>query len=300
MIDLVQVRSFVAVATELHFGRAARRLNMTQPPLSRQIRLLEEYLGARLFDRSARAVTLTPAGRAFLPQAQALLTHANAVESAARDVAEEVEGTVRLAFFGSVAFRLLPRIMTRAVQQYPRIAFDLREMNAIGQMNAFAFGELDLGIVRPIDAPAGLDVQVLMQERMLVALPRGHHIGRLRTVRPADLTDLPFIGYSPDAPYLHRFQQTLDIAPRVLHRLAHSPAILSLVGAGLGLAIIPEQARPAAPEGVEFRPLSLPPDRRALTHLVAHMPLRPPVARIHRLIAEVAREVEAESLREGD
>lgn len=299
MIDLIQVRSFVAVAGDLHFGRAARRLNMTQPPLSRQIRLLEEYLGVRLFDRSSQSVALTAAGRAFLPQAQALLSQAGAAESSVRQAGMETEGTVRLGFFGSAAFRLLPRIMAAAASTYPRIAFELREMNAVSQMNAFAFGELDLGIVRPIDAPAGVDVQVLMQERMLLALPRGHRLLRSRTVRPAELTDQPFIGYSTDAPYLHQFQHSLfdafHLRVREQHRLAHSPAILSLVGVGLGLAIIPEQARLSAPEGVEFRPLALPADRRAVTHIARHEgPMRPPVECIHRLILEIARTVEGE------
>ncbi|MDH2325781.1 LysR substrate-binding domain-containing protein [Cereibacter sp. SYSU M97828] len=303
MLDLVQVRSFIAVATELHFGRAARRLNMSQPPLSRQIRLLEDYLGAQLFERSSQRVALTPAGRAFLPQAQALLTHAGAVESSARQGGEAVEGSVRLGFFGTAAFRLLPRIIAAAARQYPRIGFQLREMNAVGQMNAFAFGELDIGIVRPIEHPPGLEVQVLMRERMLLALPRGHRLAR-GPLRVADLTGQPFIGYSTDAPYLHQFQtslfQALGIRPDEQHRLAHSPAILSLVGAGLGLALVTEQARHVATEGVEFRPLPLPQDRLALTHLVARPDMRPPVARIHALIAEVAREVEAETYSNSD
>lgn len=296
MLDLVQLRSFVAVATELHFGRAAIRLNMTQPPLSRQIRLLEEQVGAQLFERSSQRVTLTPAGRAFLPQAQALLSHAGAIEASMRQGEAGVEGTVRLGFFGTAAFQLLPRIMAAAARHFPRIAFQLREMNAVGQMNAFSFGELDLGIVRPIEHPPGLDVQVLMHERMLLALPHGHAMAR-GTLRLAALTNQPFIGFSTDAPYLHQFQQTLfqtlGIRPNELHRLAHSPAILSLVRAGLGLAIVPEQARLAAPEGIEFRPL--PAEHKALTHLVMRANAPPAVQRVHALIQDIAREIETYS-----
>lgn len=302
MIDLTQVRSFVAVAAELHFGRAARRLNMTQPPLSRQIRLLEDYLGARLFDRTAKSVTLTPAGRTFLPQAQSLLNHANEAESSIRQTTQ-TEGTVRLAFFGLAAFRLLPRIMARATQQYPRIALDLREMNAVSQINAFAFGELDLGIVRPMTPPPpALTMDTILRERLLVALPHGHALTRTQTIRLSDLNNQPFIAYSTEAPYLHQLQRALftahQIHPVEQHRLAHSPALLSLVAIGLGIAVIPEQARHAVMEGVTFRPLALPAPTYALTHLVSQTGLRrPPVDCIHRLIAEVCATIESEDQR---
>lgn len=304
MLDLNQVRSFIAVATDLHFGRAARRLNMTQPPLSRQIRLLEDYLGSQLFARENKSVSLTPAGINFLPEARALLARAEEAEAVVRRTDQIAEGQVRLGFYGAASFRLLPRIMARAAQLYPGIRILLREGSALQQLDAFSFGELDLGIVRPTKAPASLNVTVALQERLLLALPRGDLLTRRKQVRLSDLNGRRFIAYDLNAPYLHGLQQTLfgghGVRPDVVHALGNAPAILSLVGVGLGAAIVPEHARFGGTADVVFRPIANLVGERAQTHLLERSGTRnPAVAMIHDVVLEVGRTLETEAAAQG-
>lgn len=299
MLDLVQIRAFIAVATELHFGRAARRLNMTQPPLSRQIRLLEQHLGAQLLERSSKSVSLTPAGISFLPEARALISHAEDVEAIGRRGPGEQEGTVRLGFYTAACARLLPRVMARAEQTYPGIRVLLREGSAAALLDAFAFGELDLGIVRPTNPPKNLSVHVAMSERLLLALPPGDELARRRKVRLLDLEGRRFIAYEARAPYMHALQNSIfaqhGVRPRIVHALSNAQAILSLVGVGLGAAILPEHACHVSGEGTVFRALENLGEERAKTHLLMRSDARDPaVDLIHALILEVGGAIEAE------
>lgn len=300
MIDLVHVRSFVVLATELHFGRAARRLNMTQPPLSRQIKLLEHFLGTTLFDRTSQAVNLTPAGRNFLPEAQSLLQHAEDLTAQMRQVSVEPEGRVRMGFYGAASFRLLPRVMARMAQVYPRVQMILKEMNAAQQLEAFALGELDLGLARPTTMPAGLTASVALREPILLAMPRDYPLARRRIVRPADLQDQPFIAYGPEAPYMHSVQQAIfadhRVAPHIIQSLAHAQAILSLVGIGMGLALVSGDARHASNENIVLRTIPGLRYAEALTHILSRKDGRnPTITLVAELIGEVGKQLEDEN-----
>lgn len=297
MLDLVHVRSFVALAAELNFSRAARRLNMTQPPLSRQIRLLEEHLGSKLFDRTSQSVALTAAGRKFLPEAQALLRQVEDMEALVRENAQEPEGKVRLGFYGAACFRLLPSLMVEISRVYPRIEMELRELNATQQIDAFSFGELDIGLARPTVLASGLRAQIALREALLVALPKDHPLTTRTTLRPEDLHQQPFIAYGTGGPYLHSLQRSIfaqhGITPRITQSLAHAETILSLVGAGLGIAIVSSHARHAARENLVFRPMTGFKIDEAITHKITRADMRKPAVKlISQLICEVGRRLE--------
>lgn len=283
MLDLKQVRSFVALAAELHFGRAAQRLNMTQPPLSRQIRLLEEQLGAQLFERTSHSVALTLAGSKFLPEAQSLLQKAEEIEEFLKMPSDTPEGTVRLAFYGAASFRLLPKFMTEINKKYPKIQLKLRELNAIQQIQAFTFGELDLGIARPTVLAHGLTTDIAFRERLVAAIPENHPLASKQVILPEDLNNQSFIAYGPEAPYLHSLLQSLfaqhGITPRVTQYLSHADAVLSLVGVGLGIAIVSEHAKYAARENIVFRPLTDFVISEAITHVISRADNKKPVVK---------------------
>lgn len=298
MLDLVHVRSFIAVATELHFSRAAGKLGLSQPPLSRHIRMLEEYLGVRLLERSRHGVALTGQGQVFLAEARQLLARAETAEMSVRGRPQEPEGTVRLGFYGAAAFRLLPRVIMALNQRHPRIRLDLRELDGAGQRDAFAFGRLDLGLVRPSAHPTTLTAEVVLAERLLLALRADHPLARRKKVRLTDIDGLPFVGYSSDAPYMHdlvrRVLAAQSVMPDTVQSVAQAQAILSLVGAGLGAALLPEHARHAGREGVVFLPL-FPAMDMALTHLVrAETPQRPIVGLVRDVIRETGAALETE------
>lgn len=298
MLDLVQVRSFVAVATELHFTRAAVKLGLTQPPLSRHIRMLEEYLGVQLFERSRHGVNLTHLGHRFLIEARLLLAKAEAAEASIRDVPQEPEGVVRLGFYGATAFRFLPQVIVALKERYPRVELDLKELDAVGQSEAFSFGKLDLGLVRPSVQPDGLKVDVVLKERLLLAMRADHPLARRARIRLVDIDGLPFIGYSTEASYMHDLVHSVLAAegtsPLIAQRVSHAQAILSLVGAGLGVSILPEHASHAGRDGVVFRPIMLK-GYTALTHLVsAEDPRRPVIGLVREVIRETGATMTAD------
>src|SRR5690606_10746921 len=148
MLELTQLRCFTTVATELNFRRAAERLNMTQPPLSRQIQLLEHHLGVALFTRSTRSVALTAAGRAFFIEAQNLLERAQQAAAAAKRFAEGDIGSVTISFVGSAVYEFLPKVIAEARLRQPHVKICLEEMNTYQQHEAMRARRIDLGIVR--------------------------------------------------------------------------------------------------------------------------------------------------------
>jgi len=263
MLDLVHLRSFVTLASELHFGRAARRLNMTQPPLSRQIRQLEDYLSVQLFERTSHSVALTSSGRSFLPEALGLLRQCAEIEQAVRRLNPEKEGEITIGFIGAASYSFLPRFLVMVARQYPAITINLKELTAAQQLNALEFGEIDLGIVRPV---IGLNQKefesaLVMREELSVVLPLQNPLAQRQRLYLEDLGNEPFIMYHPDAPYLHGLLTdafyAAGVFPPVVQNLTHAHAILSLVSVGMGVAIVPEEARNACFDNVVFRPIRL-------------------------------------------
>jgi DNA-binding transcriptional LysR family regulator len=261
MLDMVQVKSFVAVASELNFSRAARQLNMTQPPLSRQIRLLEQQLDVTLFERNSRRVTLTPAGLAFLAEAQKFLAQGDAAITATRRAARGSAGSIRIAFVGAATYGFLPHFISAARRLTPQIELDLVQMETAEQLQAINRGDVDLGFSRPLSGTHQLQSLCVVREPMMLAIPRAHPLASRRRPTLEALNGEPIIMFSPQARYLHEKLAALmtdnNITPHIVQSMTHSQAILSLVSAGIGLAIVPAATRHACFDNVVFRPLDL-------------------------------------------
>lgn len=260
MFTLDQVRSFIAVAEELHFGRAAERLNMTQPPLSRQIQKLEKSIRVELLDRNNRKVALTPAGHAFLTEARKLVVAAERAPATARNIAAGRAGVLRIGFTAASGYSLLGPLLTQISETLPDVDIDLLELVTGEQVKSLLDGELDLGLARPPFDTEHFDSQLLLSENLMLAVPTGHPLdGLKRAVTAADLNGVPLIMHSPiSARYFY------DLAVRhmpiahgnVVHTVSQILTMVSLVSAGHGAAFVPESAKLLGIEGVSYLELA--------------------------------------------
>jgi DNA-binding transcriptional LysR family regulator len=257
---LDQVRCFLAVAEELHFGRAAARLNMTQPPLSRQVQKLERAVGVPLLERDNRHVELTTAGTVFLEEARRLLTAADAAPALAQKIAAGRAGVLRLGFTAASGFSLLGTLVQEIAEFMPDVDLDLRELVTIEQIEAIRRGELDLALGRPPFDQESFGSRLLLSEDLVLAVPHGHPLTKLdRPVAVADLRDQPVVGHHPTkARYFY------DMVVRyigvehsnVVHVVSQILTMCSLVAAGRGVAFVPESARLLGLPGVTFLELA--------------------------------------------
>lgn len=257
-IEFNQLRCFVAVAEELHFGRAAARLHMTQPPLTRHIQLLEHALGVELFERTSRSVRLTKAGAVFLTDAVRLLQFAEQAALSARRFGKGDVGKVTVGFTAVSGYDLIPSLIAGARVAIPGITMVLKEMVSVGQFAALEAGTIDLGIVRPLATLSELDFQLIAREPLVLALPDGHALAVREHVVLADLHRQPFIMYSPDeGKYFHDLIHALFSAPVVVpdyvQHISQTHSVVGLVRAGLGVALVPESACNFNVRGVHFR-----------------------------------------------
>ena len=260
MFELSQIRCFVAVAEELHFGKAAARLNMTQPPLSRQIQLLEHAVGTALLFRSSRVVELTPAGRRFLIEARALLRLAQTAVLDARRVAQGKAGEIAIGFTAGSSYRDVPELVERCRELLPEVTLRLREMVSQAQLEALLAGRLDLALVRPPVNQPGLRWRSIRREPLIAVLPASHAYAQRDALRLQDFDDADFVMYSPDeARYF--YELTADtmrracVRPRYVQYVSQIHTILALVRAGLGVSVVPAGTTVFHYEGVVFREL---------------------------------------------
>jgi DNA-binding transcriptional LysR family regulator len=268
MFELSQLRCFVAAAEELHFGRAAERLNMTQPPLSRQIQLLERIVGVPLLERTSRIVRLTPAGRTFLPEARRILRLAESATVATRRIASGEAGAVTIGFTAAAGYSFLPQLITAARLRLPGVDLVLREMVTADQLEALASQRIDVGLLRP-PVHRDFDSVCVVREPLLAALPAGHALAAAADAPALTLGDFdrqPFVMYSPyEARYFYDLVAaafgTAGLAPRYAQHISQIHSILALVRAGLGAALVPEAAANLRFEGVVFRPVRMQPER---------------------------------------
>lgn len=266
MFELSQLRCFVAVAEELHFGRAATRLNMTQPPLSRQVQLLERILGVVLLDRTSRSVRLTPAGRAFLIEARRILRLAESASLATRRIASGEAGRVAIGFTAASGYSFLPKLVELARERLPSVDLALREMVTGEQIEALLTGRIDLGLIRPPLNRPEFDKLRVMTEPLVAALPSGDLRLDKAVVSLSDFDALPMIMYAPEgAGYFHGMLSGLfdaaGVSPQQVQHMSQIHSILALVHARIGAAIVPEAAMRLHFDGVEFRPLDISPAR---------------------------------------
>jgi DNA-binding transcriptional LysR family regulator len=273
MFDLSQLRCFVAVAEERHFGRAAARLNMTQPPLSRQIQVLERILGATLLDRTSRSVQLSRAGSAFLPEAQRILRMAETAGQFARRVSIGQAGSLKIAFTAASAYHFLPELVKASTLAIPDVDLFLKEMVTRDQIDALLSGETDIGLMRPPITRSELTSMRVQAEPLLAAVPAGHRLASAEALTLADFDDQPFVMYAAhDARYFHDLVVTLfasaKVLPRYFQHMSQIHSILSMVRAGIGCTLVPQSASAIRYEGVQFKPLRLEQPTRAELYMV--------------------------------
>ncbi len=267
-----QLRYFVAVAEELHFGRAAERLHMSQPPLSQQIRLLERQLGVQLFERTQRSVKITAAGDVLLGQARAILgkldTAVELVHSAARGEA----GLLRLGYTAACAYSLVPAVMRAYKQRYPAVEVTLHELLSNEQIVELSERRLDAGLVRPFAARPVLASEKLVEEPLVLALPAHHPLAAHQTVDIRQLDGLALIGFTATAArYFHDMIEAwllnAGVTPLIVQRATQSHTVISLVSAGLGVAVVPEASARVHREGVVYRAFCADDAPKAQIHL---------------------------------
>jgi DNA-binding transcriptional LysR family regulator len=269
---LEQLRGFVAVADELHFGRAAERLSMTQPPLSRQIQKLERSVGAQLLERDNRRVALTAAGEVFLTEARRLLALADAAPEVARRVSSGSSGLVRIGFTAASTYGTLGRLLNEVARELPDVDVDLAEMVTREQVGALLNEEVDLGLARPPFDADTFGSRLLHREAMLVAVPAGHRLTGLgRAVVADDLAGEPVVMHSPTkARYF--YDLVVGLVPvaheNVVHTVSQVLTMLWLVAARRGVAFVPETASRLHIDGVEFVPLVTPVPEPVELHLL--------------------------------
>jgi DNA-binding transcriptional LysR family regulator len=264
--DLRQLCCFVAVAEELHFGRAAMRLNMTQPPLSRQIQLLERALGVKLIDRSNRTIKLTPAGRVFLLEARRILHLTESSTHAVRRTASGEGGTITLGFTASSGYSYLPRLLLQRSARTPNINMVLKEMVGTDQVGGLLTGTIDVGLMRsPVKSRGFVNLKVA-SERLVAALPIGDPRLAEVTLKLSDFDLKPLILFAQDGSrhfydLLEKLFAAEGITPITIQSLSQIHSMLALVRAGMGTAIVPEAAQSLHFDDVHFRPIiTTPPD----------------------------------------
>jgi DNA-binding transcriptional LysR family regulator len=258
MFEISQLRCFVAVAEELHFSRAAERLSMTQPPLSRQIRLLEHHVGAQLLERNSRSVRLTAAGKAFLPEAMRILRMAEEAAFTARRAAKGEQGALAIGFTSASGYSLLPEVVRRLRERSPAISLNLKELVSTEQVEALNTGELDLGLMRPHAINGELESTLLATEALMLAIPERDADRWPLEPTLADLHGKPFVMYSPyeARPFYQMLSERFAIAgvvPDVVEHIGQVHTMLALVRAGVGAALIAEGAARLKFDGIAMR-----------------------------------------------
>ncbi|MFJ6752662.1 MULTISPECIES: LysR substrate-binding domain-containing protein [unclassified Streptomyces] len=263
MFTLAQLTNFVAVAEELHFGRAAERLRMTQPPLSRQIQLLESELRVQLFDRTNRSVRLTHAGRTFLNEARRVLRQSEQAILAVRQVSSGLAGSLAVGFTAAGAYTMLDTLLDKARTATPNVEIVLRELVTRDQLEALTESSLDLGLVRPPVTSPDLDSRPVAREDIFAALPADHPLAaRAGALHISEFDGLDVLMYSPiEARYFHELLisvfRAAGIAPVFHQYLSQVHSILALVNGGRGVALVPEAATQLRYAGVTFKPVTL-------------------------------------------
>ena len=264
VIDMRAWRQFAAVAQELHFGRAAQRLHITQPPLTQGIATLERNLGLRLFDRTQRSVQLTAAGAALLPEVLDLLARAQALPGRAQAAAAGELGRLRLAFVSTVGFGLLPQWVRAFRAQWPGVQLELIEATGDVQLDALERGDIDAGLLlhSPGQVPPGLAHLCVAREPLVLALPEHHALAAVHV--PLDwvaLLDAPLVIF-PRRSVASLYDAIVALyhaagrTPRVAQEAIQMQTIVNLVSADLGVAWVPASVRQFQRHGVVYRDMA--------------------------------------------
>ena len=263
-MDLTDLRCFLILAEELHFGRAARRQEMSPATLGRRLSALEDHLGTVLIHRTTRAVSLSQAGQTLLAEARALIAAADTFEARARNLGHDSTARLRIGAIDSAAAGLLPQILPLFRQTVPDLRITLEERKTVQLLPRLLSGRIDLALIRPPERrDPRIKLRALLSESTVVALPTGHALARRDSLQVADLADAPLI--VPDRqsrPHSHdltiKLMHEAGYAARIAQVAEEKHTIVSLVAAGLGLAIVPRWSALGTPKGVVFCPLLSP------------------------------------------
>ncbi len=261
VMELRQLKYFIAVAEELHFGRAAERVHISQPPLSMQIRNLETELGVQLLRRTSRSVELTEAGAFFLQEANSLVQRLDEAVSKARRIERGEAGTLSIGFVGPAMDVSLPDAIREFRSEHPGVCLDLFEMVTREQFEALASGDIQIGFMRLYgQGLRGFAAELVVREPYVLALPAGHRLDGAERVGLDELKGEPLVffprGLHPEL-YDAMFAcfKEAGFSPNVVQEVKTKKTTLSLVAAGIGLAIVPESSATLTSKGIQYRPI---------------------------------------------
>ncbi len=257
-IELRHLRYFLAVVDTLHFTKAAKLLGIAQPPLSQQIKKLEELLGHPLFVRSTRGVRLTPAGTMLATRARDTLNRVNDDLAQVRRLGRGEEGTLTVGFSGSVMFTNLPRAIQAYRRRYPKVELRLRELVTASQLTALLDRTIDLAFMRDGDPTEGIEIGTLLQERFIAVVPESHPLATKRDLRMRDLAHERFVLFGRHHGLL-AYDRTIDacrqagFTPNIVQEAPQFPTVIRLVAAGIGVSLTPECLANLAIPGAVYR-----------------------------------------------
>jgi len=259
-IDTRQLRYFIAVAEETHFGRAAKRLRISQPPLSQQIKQLEVSLGTSLLTRNTRSVDLTPAGELLLSRGRRVIDELDSIEANVRRVGAGLQGIVRVGFTGTATYGIMPRVVREANERFDGLAVEVSgEKLTPSLIAALESNDIDIAVLRPPFSSEHIDHVVVASERLVAAVPAGSPLAHVPHLVMADLVDQEFVGYPPNSTVAQVIAATWhrrDVQPLSVQAASETSTLLSLVAAGIGIALVPESATSLSIGGMNFIPVT--------------------------------------------
>jgi DNA-binding transcriptional LysR family regulator len=263
-LDLRRLRYFITVAEELHFGRAAQRLQIAQPALSQQIGKLERELGVELFHRErGKRIVLTEPGGVLLEEGRRVMQRASAATLSTQRAARGEIGTLRVGFSPSSAVSVLPICVRMFRQRRPQVRLELQEFLSEEMASAIRTGDFDVGLLRAPTNPSGLVLEVIAEEALFVVLPSGHRLARRRRLSIRDLAGEPLVASSPAGASgwhedVHALYRRSGLTPSIVQEVSTIQAQLGLVAAGIGVALVPSSVRELQLAGISMRPVAAP------------------------------------------
>lgn len=260
-MELRHLRYFVAVAEELHFGRAAERLGLAQPPLSQQIKALERETGVMLLHRTKRRVELTAAGAIFLQESRKILAGADRAVLAARRAARGETGELVVGFVSSAVYGKVTSIFRLMQVEYPDVSLLLQDLSSVEQVEAMKAYRLDVGLVRPpVEADDALMTRVIWREPLVVVLPKNHRLAGRKKIAAEELAEESFLlVHAPGfLDQLVRICALAGFSPRIVQEARSTPTIVNLIAGGMGISIVPASLRNLHRQGVTYRSIRPP------------------------------------------
>ncbi|VWB44279.1 LysR family transcriptional regulator [Burkholderia lata] len=259
-LELRHLKYFVAVAEELNFHRAARRLHLSQPALSRQIQQLEDEIDVALFQRSAKRIDLTTAGRTLQSHAYTILAHVRKAEEQSRSVGKGEAGYLAIGFFGSAIFDVIPKLLLEYGRQHPNVKLQLFQMTKEAQIQALRDRELTIGFNRMVPPQSDIVQRVVLTEDMMVAIPSAHPLARQRRIDCYEVLNEPMVLYprwtTPGlGTRVYEIFDAYNAQPNVVQEVTDVATAMALVAGGFGLSIVPQSASHLRLPGIVYRPL---------------------------------------------